>query len=252
MASPQKENGFTPIANEIMQALAKIRIPGEARQVLDAILRKTYGWGKSEDQISLSQFEQMTGLARPSICRAINKLLRMNIIIKKGNAKSLFTKKGNDITSVYSIQKNHEDWHTLTKKLTLINQNANVKHVNKSANLTLTKKRHTKESIKESIYSHNSTEFRLSKYLFSFIKERHSNHQEPDFQKWAKQIDLTIRVDGRKPEEIEKLIEWCQGDDFWKNNIISTGKLRKQYDSLWLKAGLNGKQNGQQKLEVVL
>lgn len=46
MANPQCENGFTKIANELMEALAKIRIPGEARQVLDVIFRQTYGWNK--------------------------------------------------------------------------------------------------------------------------------------------------------------------------------------------------------------
>ena len=46
MANPQKENGYTSIANDIVEALAGIRIPGEARQCLDVILRKTYGWNK--------------------------------------------------------------------------------------------------------------------------------------------------------------------------------------------------------------
>ena len=38
MANPQTENGYTKIANEIMEALAHIRIPGEAMQVLLVIL----------------------------------------------------------------------------------------------------------------------------------------------------------------------------------------------------------------------
>ena len=41
-----------------------------------------------------------------------------------------------------------------------------------------------------------------------------------------------LRHDKRKPEIIEKVILWCQGDDFWQNNILSTGKLRKQFDRL--------------------
>ena len=83
MADPQLEKGYTKIANEILEALAKIRIPGEARQILDVILRKTYGWGKKEDNISLSQFQKNTNLSKPNICRGINKLINMNIIIKK-------------------------------------------------------------------------------------------------------------------------------------------------------------------------
>ncbi len=237
MANKRIKAGFIPIPNKIMDALLKIRIPGEARQVLDAILRKTYGWDKSEDEISLSQFEEMTGLPRPSICRAINKLSKMNIIVKKGNAKSLFSKRGNDFTSVYSLQKNHEDWHTLTKKPTLINKNANDRHVNKKVNLTLTKKRHTKESIKERIYSQTSSEVRLSEFLFSFLKARHSSHKEPDFQKWAKHIDWMVSIDNRSVEDIEKIIKWCQADDFWGKSILSTESLRRQFDNLWVKSG---------------
>lgn len=139
MANPQTENGFTKIADEIMDALIKIRIPGEARQILDVILRKTYGWNKTSDQIHLSQFEEMTGLVRPSICRAIRKLLQMNLITKTGSAISMFTKKGNDIAATYSFQKDHEEWCTLAKKPTSINKNANVEHVDVNAKRTLAK-----------------------------------------------------------------------------------------------------------------
>ncbi len=76
MASPQAENGYTKISNEIMEQLSMIRIPGEARQVLDTILRKTYGWSKKSDSISLSQFMKMTGLSKVSICKGIKNLLK--------------------------------------------------------------------------------------------------------------------------------------------------------------------------------
>jgi len=69
MANPQKENGYTAIANEIMDALIKIRVPGEAMQILLVILRKTYGWNKRQDAISLSQFFKDTGMKKPSIIR---------------------------------------------------------------------------------------------------------------------------------------------------------------------------------------
>lgn len=118
MASPQKENGYTAIANETMDALAKTRIPGEVRQVLDFILRKTYGWNKKSDQISLSQFVEGTGLTKVHVCRSINILKKMNIVTQKGNAKSLFTKKGNDIVITYDFQKNYAKWVTLPKKVT--------------------------------------------------------------------------------------------------------------------------------------
>ncbi len=127
MASPQAENGYTKISNEIMEQLSMIRIPGEARQVLDTILRKTYGWSKKSDSISLSQFMEMTGLSKVAICKGIKKLIEMNLITKKGNAKSLFTKKGKDVATTYSFQKDYEQWQTLPKKGTTITNNTKEK-----------------------------------------------------------------------------------------------------------------------------
>ena len=88
---------------------------------------------------------------------------------------------------------------------------------------------------KENVYSETSVEFRLAAYLFKFIQERKTDYTEPNFQEWAKHIDYMIRLDKRDFKEIGKVIEWCQQDEFWQNNILSTSKLRKQYDQLVLK-----------------
>lgn len=81
----------------------------------------------------------------------------------------------------------------------------------------------------------DSDEIRLSELLFNLIIRRNPNHKKPNFKTWAKQIDLMIRVDNRQPQDIANVIGWCQEDDFWKNNILSTEKLRKQFDTLVLK-----------------
>jgi len=39
---------------------------------------------------------------------------------------------------------------------------------------------------------------------------------------------------------VERLI-WAQDDDFWHTNILSMGKLRKQWDQLILKMGKTAK-----------
>ena len=87
MANPQLENGHLKIANEIWDALCRIRIPGEQMQVLMVIIRKTYGFNKKSDGIPLSQFTEATGINRQNVIRAINGLLSKKIInvIKKDN-----------------------------------------------------------------------------------------------------------------------------------------------------------------------
>lgn len=109
MANPQKEQGYTAIANEIMRALARIRISGEARQVLDVIFSQTYGYNKKQDAISLSQFCEKTGLKRPTICKALNKLKEMKLI----------TQKDNTIANLYAINKDFDQWKPLPKKITI-------------------------------------------------------------------------------------------------------------------------------------
>lgn len=261
--TPQTEDGFTRIANELMDALARTRISGEARQVLDAIIRKTYGWQKTSDDISLSQFMLITGLKKPTICKAINKLLSMNIIIKSGCASSLFSKQGKAITSTYSVQKNHKFWKLLPKKVTSKHVTQKDNHessgkdelpkkvmlcdvaqkgndVAQKGNLTLPKKIPTKESLKKTSFSPNSVEYGLAKLLFDLILKRNSGHKHPDLEMWAGHIDDMIRLDGRKPDDIKILIVWLQSgktteSKFWMNNILSTDKLRQQFDTLRLK-----------------
>jgi phage replication O-like protein O len=120
MPSPQLENGYTKIANEIMDALCHIRIAGEERQVLDVIIRKTYGWNKCEDAIALSQFVEMTGIKKPHVVNAINRLLYKNIIS--------VTKNSNDGTNVYKLVKDYSLWEPLPKKVKIVTKNSNERY----------------------------------------------------------------------------------------------------------------------------
>lgn len=100
MANPQKENGYTAIANELMDAFCRTRISGEAWQVLTAIIRKTYGYNKSSDMISLSQFCIMTTMQKSSVARAIRYLKGRNIIKTKPSG----------LSTIYQINKNYDEW----------------------------------------------------------------------------------------------------------------------------------------------
>jgi phage replication O-like protein O len=141
MANPQLENGYTKVANEIFEALAGIRIPGEARQVLDVIFRKTYGFNKKEDKISLSQFCILTHLRDCDVCRAINKLINMNIVSKKANL----------VANIYRFNKDFTTWKPLAKKQ-MISNKANLGLQKSKLGLAIkqdTKETITKDNIKE-------------------------------------------------------------------------------------------------------
>lgn len=72
---------FTKIPNTLLDALCGIRIPGECRQVLDAIIRNTLGWSRSEVSISMNRLSEITGIKTPNVARCIRRLENMGIII---------------------------------------------------------------------------------------------------------------------------------------------------------------------------
>ncbi len=53
-----------------------------------------------------------------------------------------------------------------------------------------------------------------------------------DLSAWANTMRLIVTRDGRKPQRIAEVIDWCQQDEFWRVNILSADKLRKQFDRL--------------------
>ena len=114
--------------------------------------------------------------------------------------------------------------------------NVNIYPINADIN-SINPCKSTQSKVKKSkeVYVENSIEFQLSKLLYDCILQNNPNHKNPDFQKWAEQVDKMIRLDKRTPKQIEYLIRWTQNDSFWKGNILSTKKLRDQFDQLAIK-----------------
>ena len=53
---------------------------------------------------------------------------------------------------------------------------------------------------------------------------------------WRTQARLMIDRDGRTVEEITRIIDWAEGNDFWRANVLSLPKLRQKFDTLRLQA----------------
>jgi hypothetical protein len=52
---------------------------------------------------------------------------------------------------------------------------------------------------------------------------------------WCNEMEKLHRIDGYGWDEIGSVIDWCQRDSFWKTNILSPAKLRKQFTQLRMK-----------------
>jgi len=101
---PQKENGFTPIANEIMEVLASSKFTTREYKCLLFLLRKTYGYSQREDAISLTQWIDGTGLYKIDVSRTLQRLVARNVIVITTSGS------GRGATTVYRFNKHYEQW----------------------------------------------------------------------------------------------------------------------------------------------
>ncbi len=54
-----------------------------------------------------------------------------------------------------------------------------------------------------------------------------------DLSVWARDIELLMSDDQRSPDEIRRVIDWCQSPgSFWGPHILSGQKLREKFDTL--------------------
>lgn len=110
----QVENGYTRIANELYEEIMKQSLNGYESRVLHAIIRKTYGYGKTEDFIALSQIETMTNISKSHVSRTISNLIRYGIVTKLGNGLGI-----NKDCSAWKVTKlgNSKKAHNLLPKM---------------------------------------------------------------------------------------------------------------------------------------
>lgn len=79
-ASPQVEDGYTRISNELLGALVLADLTKQQWEVIMAVVRKTYGFNKTDDDIALSQLAAMTDGDRGNHSRVVKSLVKRRIL----------------------------------------------------------------------------------------------------------------------------------------------------------------------------
>jgi len=163
MEELQIENGqFTRIVNPLIEELIKIPFKGCELAVALFIIRKTYGYQKKQDAISLTQFQEGLKRSRQTMITALKNLQLVNVVklVKRGSAK-------ND-SNIWEINKYYNTWKLvktshLVKTAHLVKRNAKpslMEHLNLVKTV-----RHTKE-----IYKRKNTK-EISNLTVAGVKE---------------------------------------------------------------------------------
>lgn len=114
LGKPEVDDGHTKLANELLDVLISTDFSKRQYKILLFIIRKTYGWNKSEDDISRSQIVEATGLKNPHVTTTIQELVEMNVLIVSNGTHA----------KKYKINKYYDTWRvtetvTITKTVTV-------------------------------------------------------------------------------------------------------------------------------------
>jgi len=81
----------------------------------------------------------------------------------------------------------------------------------------------------------------IAQKLFDSIRLKDERFKEPNLNKWAEEVRLMVEKDGRIHKGISNVIDYIFSNiypfntydgSFWQSNVLSMGKLRKQYGAI--------------------
>lgn len=244
--------------NAFFRVAGSLELSSSARMLYLSLLNKnnSLAWIRSFT-CTASELESLSGLSTSGLQRARKQLVDKKVIT--------YSKRGSNKAPRYSIPELLDNFLKVILNDTPNDSpnNTPVNTPNSTPNdspntLTKTKQTKTKQSNKDShdskpakrVYEPDDLNLKLANYLLTKIRERNSSiyptdsKNPPDTQKWANDIRLMHERDARSYDDIKRIIEWCQQDSFWQNNILSASKLRKQFGKLIDKADAPNNFNG--------
>lgn len=165
---PKLENGFIQIAcgkpeNDILTALASAGLNGNELSIVLLVIRKTWGWRKNWDHISVSQFAKITGITKRVVMKNISRLVLKRVLVSKKTLGKV---------SEYAFNERFAEW-TGAKNITGAKNDTCAKTMYVTGAKTMSKlvlnlaptKDNTKDNTKE----------RKNNYIF----DKNGNYQKP-------------------------------------------------------------------------
>lgn len=176
LSNMAQQDPFTSLHNSVLEAIALQSLSGAELRVLIIIWRKTFGFQKQKDNISISQFMQMTGLSRQTIYDALSRLIEKKIVCRTVS-KTWFCKDFMKLdvsktvpsakpyrteSATKSVSKTVPTKETVTKEIS----NTNVLHENadshRSGRTTKPATSHSKKKpiVKKRLAAHSAEEYK--------------------------------------------------------------------------------------------
>ena len=95
------DKGYTKIAHELLEAIAASDFSKREFKLILTLIRKTYGFNKKEDDITLTQLANHTGIKLSHVSESVRALESKNVFLKREGRHGYLLK----------INKNYGTWH---------------------------------------------------------------------------------------------------------------------------------------------
>lgn len=216
----QPENGYTKIANELLEILAKTSLNGTQRRILDVVFRQTYGYQRKSHDLSVTFIAGATNIHKKQVQRELTALIEMKIIAVVSEAT--FSK-----SRVISINKKYTEWLNNSEVTDSLPPNEIDAHtgnelVTSTGNELVTQIK-KKENIKEIIYSpgkkHEAKcDTSIYKDVVEYLNQACGTKYKPTSNKTKTLIDARVN-EGFKLEDFIKVIDVKSSE--WLNNNMA-------------------------------
>lgn len=214
------------------------------------ICRKTMGWGKRTDGISLSQFEKALSVSRNTAIKTLRSLEAKQIIsvtaAKKANGAADFNRYG--FTDLFIDRANsarlgssrnepgvvHEmNRGSSRDELGVVHEmNTQDKPITKQTNIKTSANLSDDKSGQRKAKPVEPVDQKLTGRMIQELLKLNPEMKTPNMEAWGKVFRLMRERDNRLPNDIWKTFYWATNDHFWQGNILSPTSLRKNFDKL--------------------
>ena len=199
MANPQKENGSTDIANELLEVIYSSNFNAPQLDIIYCLIRYTYGFHRKSHKLSINFISRATKRHKITISKELAKLIDKNVI--NVEQKSTYS-----TSRILSLNKNYSTWgvsqnETVSQSETVSQNGASTVSQNEtvgvSQNETKKLKIETKKETKD-IHTKSDDFESVCRSVFDYFENCGSK------EKFKNEIKFKVN---RKNETILKMLE---------------------------------------------
>ena len=104
MADVQKENGYTAIANELLEKIYQSTLTLREMKIVFAVIRFTFGFNRKSAELSLTFLAQATKIPLRHVQTTIKNLITKKVLIIKSECSGIHSRK-------LQLNKNYDNWY---------------------------------------------------------------------------------------------------------------------------------------------